>query len=470
MSANMIGASIIILAVSLLIAKLIRVNFKVFSTFFLPSSVIAGFLLLLLGPEVLGKIPLGEQFSYGLFNEDILIVFGSLPGLLITIIFASLFIGKKIPSIKNIWLTAGPQVSFGQTVAWGQYVVGALVTMLFLVPVLGANPMVGALIEIAFEGGHGTAAGLADTFDELGFPEGRDLAMGLATVGVVFGVISGVILINWAVRKSHTVHLKSKDGMDQGEITGIIPIEDRKPTSTLTVSPESIEPLALHLGIVALAVVFGKLMLEGLILLENMTWGRAEGFLIMRYIPLFPLAMLGGVIVQLLLTKFDKHHIISRQMIVRLQGLSLDLLIVSAIASLSLSVIGENLIVFLTLAFVGITWNILMFVFVARRMIPKYWFERGIGDYGQSMGMTAIGLMLIRIVDTDNKSNALAAFGYKQLLFEPIVGGGIMTAISVPLIFNFGIVTVLIISLIVMTFWFILGLFYFGKMDPEEVI
>ena len=46
-------------------------------------------------------------------------------------------------------------------------------------------------------------------------------------------------------------------------------------------------------------------------------------------------------------------------------------------------------------------------------MIPKYWFELGIGDLGQSMGMTAAGLMLIRIVDSDGKTSAMEAFGYK---------------------------------------------------------
>jgi glutamate:Na+ symporter, ESS family len=468
MSASMIGGSIIIIAVSLLIAKLIRIKFKIFSKLFLPSSIIAGFLLLILGPEVLGKA-LGESNTYGIFNENIIEVFRSIPGLLITFIFASLFIGSKIPKIKDILLVAGPQVSFGQTVAWGQYVIGILVTMLILTPIFGANPMVGALIEIAFEGGHGTAAGLADTFNELGFTEGRDLAMGLATVGIVFGVISGVILINWAVRKSHTKFLKTKKEAEESNISNIVPKEERESAAVLTVSPESIEPLALHLGVIALAIGIGKLALEGLRLLENMTWGSGDGFLIIHYMPLFPLAMLGGFVVQLFISKFDFKQIIDRKTIVRLQGLALDLLVVSAIGGLSLTVIGENIVVFLILAFVGIMWNILMFVFIARRMMPKYWFERGIGDFGQSMGMTALGLMLIRIVDSDNKSNALFAFGYKQLLFEPIVGGGLMTAISVPLIFNFGSTAVLIVSMIFMIFWLILGLFYFGKMKQSKI-
>ncbi len=46
------------------------------------------------------------------------------------------------------------------------------------------------------------------------------------------------------------------------------------------------------------------------------------------------------------------------------------------------------------------------------------------GDFGQSMGMTASGLLLMKIADPENRSPALESFGYKQLMFEPVVGGG----------------------------------------------
>jgi len=136
----------------------------------------------------------------GIFPEDMLAIWASLPGLFINIIFATLFLGKKLPGIREIWNIAGPQVSFGQTVAWGQYVFGILVTVLILTPYFGINPIAGALIEIGFEGGHGTAAGMASTFAEAGFPEGADLSLGLATVGLLFSVILGILLLNYGVR------------------------------------------------------------------------------------------------------------------------------------------------------------------------------------------------------------------------------------------------------------------------------
>lgn len=58
------------------------------------------------------------------------------------------------------------------------------------------------------------------------------------------------------------------------------------------------------------------------------------------------------------------------------------------------------------------------------RITLSYWFERGIGNFGQSMGMTASGLLLMKITDPNNRFPALESFGYKQLMFEPIVGEG----------------------------------------------
>lgn len=468
MSAEMVGLSILLIGVLLLVGKWIRVSFSIFQKYFLPSSIIAGFIGLFLGPEVLGALMnvfgTGTTwFTNGIFPEGILNSWSTFPGLLISVIFATLFLGKQIPNIRDIWLIAGPQASFGQTVAWGQYVFGLLLTLLVLTPFFGINPMAGALIEIGFQGGHGTSAGLASTFQELGFADGADLAIGLATIGVVSGVVTGIILINWGVKKNKTNILEDPSELSENKLRGITEPEDRPVAGRMTTEPESIEPLALHIAFIGVAILIGKIILEGLRYIESITWGEWTDTQIFAYLPLFPLAMVGGVLLQITLEKFDKFKLINRQMILRVQGLALDFLIVSAIATLSLTVIANNIIPFLLLAVTGILWNITAFVFLAPRMIPKNWFERGIGDFGQSMGMTAAGLMLIRIADSKGETKALEAFGYKQLLFEPLVGGGLFTAASIPLIYQFGAIPILIFCALLMATWIGVGIFYFGR-------
>ncbi|WP_407356746.1 sodium/glutamate symporter [Methanolobus sp. WCC5] len=470
MSASMIGMSFLVLGIVLLLGKWIRVMSPPLQRLFIPSSLIGGFLALLLGPELLGNLVSwagfnGSFLSGGLFPAEMLDAWATLPGLFINIIFATLFLGKKIPGIRDIWFLAGPQVAHGQTIAWGQYVFGILVTLLILTPFFGMDPMAGALIEISFEGGHGTAAGMAATFEELGFSDAADLALGLATVGILFGVVFGIVLLNYGVRTGKTNVLTNADhiSLDERYQSGIIDFDSRESAGKITTRPESIEPLSLHFAYVGVAIGIGYLILQVLIFIEEITWGQATDVYLLAHIPLFPLAMIGGILLQLFLDRFDVHQTLDRDLMMRIQGLSLDILITSAIATLSLTVIGNNLMPFLILATVGIVWNLVAFLFLGPRMMPSYWFERSIGNFGQSMGMTASGLLLMRIADPGNRSPALEGFGYKQLLFEPIVGGGIFTAASVPLIFYFGPLPVLVLAAVIMLFWIGLGIFYFGR-------
>ncbi|MDI6644874.1 MAG: sodium/glutamate symporter [Methanobacteriaceae archaeon] len=413
MSPAMVGLSFIVLGLILLIGKLIRIKSKILQRLFIPSSLIGGFIALILGPDILGSLINligleGTFLSNGLFPLEMLEVWVALPGLLINIIFATLFLGKRIPGLRDIWNIAGPQVAHGQTIAWGQYVFGIIITILVLTPFFSINPMAGALIEIGFEGGHGTAAGMGETFNKLGFPEGTDLALGLATIGILFGVIMGILFLNIAIKKGETSAITSKTEISSTEMAGIFELDNRVSAGKLTTRTESIEPLSLHLAYVGLAIGLGIIILQSLIFLEELTWGSATGLYLISFIPLFPFAMIGGIILEKLLDRFDVYRTLDRDLIVRIQGLSLDVLILSAVATLSLVAIGDNIFPFILLAIVGIFWNVVVLVYIAPLMIPSYWFERAIGDFGQSMGMTATGILLMKLADPDNKTPAMS--------------------------------------------------------------
>jgi glutamate:Na+ symporter, ESS family len=466
-SANEIGFALLLLGVLLLGAKLIRIRSRTAQKLFLPSSIIGGGIALLLGPDLFGRLAatLGQdRFADGIFGEPVLDVWTELPGLLISVVFATLFLGSRIPKARDAAGLAGPQLALGVTMSSGQYVLGLGLGLVLLAPVFGLDPMAGALIEIGFEGGHGTAAGLGDTFAELGFEEGEDLALGLATIGVVSGVVIGIALINWAVRTGRTSLLAEDAEASLAQQRGLFEREDRSRAATMTVRPASVEPLAIHAAIVAVAILIGQGFLSGLQWLERQLW--ADTVELFEYVPLFPLAMLGGVLLQLFIDRYDRYEVVDRQMMVRLQGLALDLLIVAAIATLSLEVIADNLVPFLILAGVGVAWNVGVFLVFAHRMIPSFWFERGIGDLGQSLGVTATGLILMRVADPDGETPAYEAFGYKQLGFEPFFGGGLITASSVPLIAQFGALPMLLSMLVLLVVSILFGL-KLGKGDPH---
>jgi ESS family glutamate:Na+ symporter len=469
LSLEQIFTALILLGLLLLVGKWLRLRVALFARLFLPSAIIAGGVALLLGPEVLGRIAAwipGEPrlLAGGLFPEATTEVWSGLPGLLISVVFATLFLGKTIPGPRAIWKRAGPMVAHGQTLAWGQYVIGLTLVLLLLTPVFGISPMAGALIEIGFEGGHGTAAGLADTFRQLGFENGADLALGLATVGVVAGVLLGTVLVNWSVRTGRLDPETAKN-LDSGQISEH---DEREPTPRLS-RTRSIDPLSIHLGFIALAIGVGWLLLQSLILIEAHTWNAGgDGLALMAHIPLFPLAMLGGVAVQVTLMRMGHARALDRRLINRISGAALDVLIVSALATLSLEAVGTHIWPFLILAVAGIAWNLFGFIVLAPRIFPRDWVPMGLANFGQGIGMTVVGLLLVRMADPDNRTGAMESFGYKQLLFEPVVGGGLFTAMSLPLIYQFGALPVLVGTTALMLGWLIFGLLAFRRWKRAE--
>lgn len=462
----------VLIAILILVGRFLRQWIGVLRSLYLPSSIVAGVVALLLGPSVLGSLvkAMGDStapLAIGLFPQSIRDVWSQSPSLFINVVFATLFLGEAVPQPKEIWRKASAQVAFGQILAWGQYVVGLLLTLVILTPLFNVNPLAGTLIEVAFEGGHGTAAGMAGTFVELGFKEGPDLALALATVGLVSGIIAGTWLMQWGLRTGQikvdrTTHLSADplehaSGEDEATRTARIRL----------MGDLMIDPLSLNIGFVGLAIAIGWLILQALVWVESVTWGTS-GIRFIPYIPLFPMALIGGIIVQLILIRTRRTYLISRPLMERAGGVALDVTIVTAIATLSLSAIGQNLPTFIVLSIAGIVWNVSVFLFLAPRILPTYWFERGVGDMGQSMGVTSTGLLLIRMVDPYNRSGALESFAYKQLLFEPIVGGGLFTAAAPVLIASFGSIPILLLTSGILLFWIVFGLYNFKRITTQR--
>ncbi len=298
---------------------------------------------------------------------------------------------------------------------------------------------------------------MAETLQELGFADGPDLALGLATVGIVSGIICGTALADWGRRRSHIPILVTDPEQpdDLPELTHTESPEVRRRRAKL-MHNLLIDPLSVNFGIVGAAIIVGWLILQGLVWVESVTWG-ATGVQIIRYVPLFPMALIGGMLVQWFLERRGLAALIIPALMKSIAGLALDVVVVTALASISLRVIGSNLPTFLILSVVGILWNVLAFLYFAPRIFPDHWFEKGIGDMGQSMGVTATGILLLRMVDPQNQSGAFEAFAYKQLFFEPIVGGGLFTAAAPVLIMQLGLVPTLGITGGLLLFWLVMG-------------
>lgn len=407
----------------LVMGIVIRSFFPVFQRLFIPASVIGGFIGLI-AVNTLGHVLPPEWFT----------AFGKLPGFLINIVFAGLFLGVAPTPVRQIWHLTAPQFCFGQIVAWGQYVVGLSLVFFFLAPFFNVPDVFGNLLEIGFEGGHGTVGGLAGTFHELGWQAGADLGYTVATCGLVFGIVIGMILINIAVRRGDVQDIRTFDDKDKLERIGIYRRDKQPAAGRQTVHSDTADSLALHISLIGIAVLIGYGLKELLILADTITPASFQELNIMQSLPLFPLCMIGGVLLQLFLRKTRLDMLADHGQMQRVTGAALDFLVVAAIASIRLEFVLAYWAPLSILVLGGIVWNVFVVLFIGPRIFDKAWFERSIAEFGQAMGVTATGLMLLRTVDPESKTVATEAFGYKQLLHEPIMGGGFWTSLAVPLV------------------------------------
>lgn len=409
--------------------------------YYIPRAFIGGIIALLAGNQGLGQF-----FDIPLVSENILNSWNELSLFFVNVVFACIFLGRTIPGLKKSINLAIPQASLGQTLAWGQYFTGGLITLFVLIPFFGLNESVASFIEISFQGGIGVAVGMGETFKSIGLENAKSITVALAPLAMLTGIFSGIIMINYK-NKRKTIHLEEQE-------------QNEKTMKEITINSFQ-NSFIVQLAIIGIAMFLGVLLLTLLKFTEeNLLIGSFynEGFV--KYIPFFPMAMLGGAVLQLFIGKIIPIEIINRRTIKRIQIFALDAVIIMAIGTIELSIIMDNIILVLVLLVSGSIWNITCFLLTYKALIPKYSFEKGIADYGQSMGTTSIGLMFQSIVDKKNKSKGKEAFAIKQLLFEPFVGGGIITGLSPIIIQKIGLIYFTGISFFLTLIFFLGGYFY----------
>jgi glutamate:Na+ symporter, ESS family len=123
--AQTVGLALAILGVTFAVGWLVRSRTGFLRALFIPSSIVAGFLVLLLGPQVLGRL----TRTNGLFPSEVLEVWRVLPGLLINVVFGAIMIGKTLPKPRQLWHAAAPHALFGTFLSLGQFALAGLAVL-----------------------------------------------------------------------------------------------------------------------------------------------------------------------------------------------------------------------------------------------------------------------------------------------------------------------------------------------------
>ncbi len=368
---------------------------------------------------------LGPYGPFEILPTSVMNIWMKLPTPLLTLVFSTLMLGRPIPSIAGLWKPVASQALLGLLLGFGQYVVGGIIVLFFLLPQLGVDPLMGCIIEVGFEGGHGAAAIMGESFRKLGFSEGLDLGFAMATVGLLASTLLGSLLVilgrsfGWIVPNDQLYEIESED------------------TNLLIKPLEQLRLLIYNFALIGFAVLIGIFLLYLL-----RTFSTYFGDIIQQVFaafPVFPLALLGSLFIRYILERFSKTEVISSLLQREIGILATDLLIITAMAGLNLPLLIRYWIPIFVLATAGLAWNLAgMFVF-SRLVFSEEWFERAIAEFGNATGVAASGLLLLRLADPRGTTNTLPVFSVKQLFLQPILSGGLITVIAPLFINSFGL-------------------------------
>ncbi len=374
----------------LFMAKVLRSKIKWFQNHYIPSSVIAGLMGLVLGPQMAGGVEWSSQA-------------GSYPYLLTCILFAGIFLGKteKI-KVKTIFgkvgdtffiNTASEILCFGIALFLG----GTLVMVLFP----DIFPQISLLLPAGFAGGHGYAAAIGGALNQqLNRDDAVYIGQVFATIGLLTGLLGGIVCINIAAKKGATRFVKEAAKLPRECRTGLIPREKRSSIGSETVHPMSMDPLAWHVSLILMATGIGYAAEQIL----DKVFPELE-------FPLMCLTMLAGMLVQFVLNRTKYSEYVDKKIIDRCGSCITDYLVAFGVATIKLSVVAQFWKPIIVLCIIGVVWPLIIVFVVGKRLFHNFWFERSIFIFGYLTGIVAVGITLLRCVDPDMKSETLDDFG-----------------------------------------------------------
>lgn len=379
-----------IMSILLFIAQYLRARVRIIQKLLLPSSLIAGFMGLFLGPQFLNVLPFTTSIS-------------SYAYLLVVFLFASLFIGNEGGgSFKQTMDQVGDTFLLNSATYFGQYAAALLIgggILYAFYPEI--NSAFSVLMPGGFIGGHGAAAAFGGAFKELiNWDEALPIGQTFATIGLLVGVIGGVIAINIATQCKATRFIKTMSELPEGMRTGMIPLDEQDAMGRNTVSPMSIDPLTWHLVLVLIATCGGYYLTNYL-----------QGLFPKLSIPMFSVSMLCGVALQQILKVLGLTKYVDKNVVTRIGSSATDYLVAFGVASIRISVVIKYLYPILIFTVIGILFVVLYLTVVCRKLFHNFWFERGIFIFGWATGVVAIGVTLLRIVDPEFKSKTLEDYG-----------------------------------------------------------
>lgn len=358
----------------------------------LPASLIGGLIGLILGQQVLGLIEIPAAFS-------------EITSVGMRIIMTCIPIGMAV-SAKRLYEHLD-FVFTNMTMYGFQMVFGVLVGDLFCRFWPGLPEGWGLMGVAAYFGSHGNIPIVSEVIDPTGSMGALSIGMVMATLGVLFAMIPGMIMANYGVRHGWAEFTHDLSNQPKYFYRGTLPEDKRESIGHNTVYPTSVSAIALHIGVIALCYKFGELLFKLLI----MVWPFAARITPMLY------GVVGGLILWPIIRKLGLDRYVDRSVISQISNFTLELIILGAMATIQLSVVAEFAVpLILHAAIFCLITMTFVFTYLKKVGHPQ-WFEKGLMLYGMCTGANPQGFALVRAVDPNNESCIYEALAVYNAVF-----------------------------------------------------
>lgn len=383
----------LILALFILVGFFVREIIKPLQKLFLPSSLIGGLVLLLLGPQVAGLIQVPVSFN-------------SMPSVMIDIVMAATVFGVTINRKK---MSSYLDYSCMTMTAYGmQLGVGVFLGWLLMKIWPGLPNGWGVMGVFAFHGGHGTAAAAGAAFEKLGNNGNMAVGMVLSTIGLIAAMAVGMVLVNYGIRKGWGTFVKEPQEQPDYFYGGVLPADKRKLVGTSITTGISINHLALQVSWLLLALFVGRVLFGFL--------GRYSEFF--AGLPSVLHGIFGGAILWQILKVTILDRYVDLKTIKLASGFCLEVTVFTAMATLNVGFVSTYFVPVIIYSAVLAVLTIPVVFGLARRFCKDEWFEKACMAFGAATGNTSTGLALVRAVDPDSQSSAGDTHGVYSALMS----------------------------------------------------
>ena len=385
-------------SLALLLATLLRARVGFFQRYLVPNALIAGFLLLPFYNLFATKLPTGnlESLIYHLLS--------------ISFISMSLRSRRKTPFSRSIISTALVIVA-SLTI---QGVLGFGLTMLARGTILpDLFPSFGLFVPLGFELGPGQAFSIGLGWEKLGFSGAGSVGLTFAAFGFLWACFGGIFLINLGIKRGWLGKEEADRLAMRKNRTGLYRRGAELPVgSRLTTESEAIDSMSVNVAVVAGIYLLTYLFLEALTLLLSSLGPMGEELAVNLWGLSFIFAAIIALIVRGLMRAFRIDVVLDDATLTRLSGVSVDLLVASAVGAISLVVVARYLVPILVIGIVAGVITMFYTLFLASRLFRAHRFEASIMLYGASTGTLPTGLALLRVIDPDFETPVATDYMY----------------------------------------------------------